>query len=193
MASSSTPYAIKTFASQAVFRAWLAAHHADTDGIWLRMYKKGTGVASVTYDQALDVALCYGWIDGQLKSYDAESYIQKFTPRRTRSNWSKRNTEHVARLIKSGEMRAAGLREVEAAKADGRWAAAYDAPSQATLPQDFLRELKKDATAYAYFKTLSKANVYAIAYRLQTAKKPETRERRMKQILLMLSEGKKFH
>ncbi len=193
MASSSTPYAIKTFASQAVFRAWLAAHHADTDGIWLRMYKKGTGVASVTYDQALDVALCYGWIDGQLKSYDDESYIQKFTPRRTRSNWSKRNTEHVARLIKSGEMRAAGLREVEAAKADGRWAAAYDAPSQATLPQDFLRELKKDATAYAYFKTLSKANVYAIAYRLQTAKKPETRERRMKQILLMLSEGKKFH
>lgn len=193
MVSSSTPYAIKTFVSQAAFRAWLAAHHADTDGIWLRMYKKGTGVASVTYDQALDVALCYGWIDGQLKSYDAESYIQKFTPRRTRSNWSKRNTEHVARLIKSGEMRAAGLREVEAAKADGRWAAAYDAPSQATLPQDFLRELKKDATAYAYFKTLSKANVYAIAYRLQTAKKPETRERRMKQILLMLSEGKKFH
>lgn len=157
------------------------------------MYKKGTGIASVTYDQALDVALCYGWVDGQLKSYDAESYIQKFTPRRTRSNWSKRNTEHVARLIKSGEMRAAGLREVEAAKADGRWAAAYDAPSQATLPQDFLRELKKDATAYAYFKTLSKANVYAIAYRLQTAKKPETRERRMKQILLMLADGKAVH
>jgi uncharacterized protein YdeI (YjbR/CyaY-like superfamily) len=181
------------FESARDFRAWLAKHHNQSDGIWLRIYKKGTAVTTLTYPEALDQALCHGWIDGQKKPYDQQSWLQKFTPRGPKSGWSKINTEHAERLIISGEMAPAGIRSVEAAKADGRWGAAYDSSRNATVPADFLQELAKNRKAKAFFATLNKANIYAITYRLQTAKKPETRARRLKLILTMLAAGKKFH
>jgi uncharacterized protein YdeI (YjbR/CyaY-like superfamily) len=170
---------------------WLAKHHQQTSGIWLRIYKKASGKSTVTYQEAVDEALCYGWIDGQKRSYDTESYIQKFTPRRPKSPWSKINTGKVERLIKAGRMKPAGLKQIEGAKADGRWAKAYDSSSTAKMPQDFMRAVSKNKKAKAFFATLTKANTYAIFYRLQSAKKPETRERRMKQILEMLAQGRK--
>jgi uncharacterized protein YdeI (YjbR/CyaY-like superfamily) len=173
--------------------SWLAKNHATSRGIWLRLFKKDSGVASVTYAEALDEALCYGWIDGQLEEYDEKSWLRKFTPRRPKSVWSKRNIEHVNRLIADGKMKPAGLKEVEAAKADGRWERAYDSPSAMQVPQDFLIELAKNKKARAFFETLNKANTYAIAWRLQTAKKPETRAKRMQAILAMLKRGEKFH
>jgi uncharacterized protein YdeI (YjbR/CyaY-like superfamily) len=181
------------FKSSRDFRSWLAKNHDKSDGIWLRIYKKDSTAMTVTYPEALDQALCHGWIDGQKKPYDRQSWLQKFTPRGSKSGWSKINTEHAERLIKSGEMAPAGLQAVNVAKADGRWAAAYDSFSNATVPEDFLKELTKNRKARAFFETLNKTNIYAIAYRLQTAKKPETRERRMKLILAMLAQGKKFH
>ena len=184
---------ILAFKSPAEFRRWLETHHADETGIWLRIFKKDSGAKSITYAEALDQALCYGWIDGLKKSYDERSWIQKFTPRRSRSGWSRLNVGHAERLIKSGHMMPQGLAAIEAAKADGRWQAAYDSPRNAAPPEDFLAALKKDSKALAFFKSLNKANVYAIVYRLQTAKKPETRARRMKLILEMLSQGKSFH
>ena len=164
-----------------------------SDGILLRIYKKDSGVTSVTYAEALDQALCFGWIDGQKKPRDNESWLQKFTPRRAKGVWSKRNTEHAERLIKSGAMAPAGLKEVTAAKEDGRWKAAYDSPGSATPPDDFLTALNKNKKAKAFFETLNKSNIYAIVYRLQTAKKPETRTKRMKMILAMMARGEKFH
>ncbi|MDE2590246.1 MAG: YdeI/OmpD-associated family protein, partial [Patescibacteria group bacterium] len=158
-----------------------------------RIFKKDTGIKSIDYAQALDVALCYGWIDGQKKTHDEKSWLQKFTPRRSKSMWSKRNVEHVARLIKLGKMKPAGLKEVETAKRDGRWEKAYTSPSTMIMPRDFMEELSKNKKAKAFFKTLNKANTYAIGWRLETAKKPETREKRMKSILEMLTKGKKFH
>jgi uncharacterized protein YdeI (YjbR/CyaY-like superfamily) len=184
---------IKSFETAAEWRAWLAGEHAKSDGIWLRIYKKGSGRKTVTYAEALDDALCYGWIDGQKKAYDAESFLQRFTPRRPKSTWSKRNREHVARLIKERRMTAAGLREVNAAKQDGRWDRAYGAPSSMEIPEDFLKELQKDRKAYDFFQTLNRANTYAIAWRLQTAKKPETRQKRMEAIIAMLKKKEKFH
>jgi uncharacterized protein YdeI (YjbR/CyaY-like superfamily) len=181
------------FQAQKDWRRWLAKNHSISNGIWLRFFKKGSGTKSVTYAEALDEALCYGWIDGQLKKFDAESYLQKFTPRRPKSIWSKRNKDHTDRLISLGKMTPAGLREIEAAKTDGRWEQAYDSPSAMQIPQDFLKELSKDKKAKSFFESLNKANTYAIAWRLQTAKKPETREKRMKTILDMLKHGKKFH
>lgn len=172
---------------------WLAVNHGKCDGIWLRLFKKDSGRATVTYAEALDQALCFGWIDGQVKSLDELSWIQKFTPRRARSGWSKRNTEHVERLTKAGLMMPAGLLAVEAAKADGRWKSAYESPKNAKPPEDFLRALGKNRKAKVFFETLNRANVYAIVYRLQTAKKPETRARRMEIILAMLAKGGKFH
>ena len=157
------------------------------------MFKKDSGVKSVTYDEALDVALCYGWIDGQKNKHDARSWVQKFTPRRARSIWSKRNVEHVERLIAEGKMTAAGWVQIEAAKADGRWTRAYDAAKDMKVPEDFLKELSKNKKAKAFFDTLNKANTYAIAWRLQTAKKPETRERRMNALLEMMKKGEKLH
>lgn len=185
---------IIAFRSGKEWRNWLAAHHAKTDeGVWLRIFKKGAGRASATYDEALVEALCFGWIDGQKRAHDAESWIQRFTPRRKRSLWSKRNIDHVARLIKERRMTRPGLQEVEAAKADGRWARAYDSAKGMRVPADFLRALAKDKRAARFFKTLDRANVYAIAWRLQTAKKPETRERRMRALLAMLSREEKLH
>ena len=181
------------FKSSGAFRKWLAVNHDKVNGIWLRFYKAKSGKSSVTYAEALDQALCYGWIDGQARPYDDDSWLQKFTPRRARSGWSKRNTLHVERLVKAGLMTPAGLKAVEAAKADGRWHAAYDSPRNAAPPEDFLKALSQDKKAKTFFETLNRANVYAIVYRLQTAKKPETRERRMRNILAMLSRGEKFH
>jgi uncharacterized protein YdeI (YjbR/CyaY-like superfamily) len=184
---------ILAFASVRAWQQWLAKHHQTSNGIWLRLYKKGSAAPSVSYAEALDEALCYGWIDGQLKSHDAQSWLRKFTPRRARSIWSKKNLEHVARLTKAGRMKAAGLKAVEAAKADGRLSVAYDAPGKSEVPKDFLSRLSKNAKARAFFATLNRANVYAITFRLQTAKKPGTREKRMKAILERLGRGEKFH
>jgi uncharacterized protein YdeI (YjbR/CyaY-like superfamily) len=184
---------IKSFSTRAKWRAWLGQKHAKSDGIWIRIYKKNSDIKTVTYAEALDEALCYGWIDGQKKAYDSDSFLQRFTPRRPKSMWSKRNCEHVARLIKEKRMTTAGLREVTAAKQDGRWDSAYDAPSSMEIPEDFLEELKKDKMSHEFFKTLNRANIYAIVWRLQTAKKPETRARRMKNLLAMMKERKKLH
>ncbi len=181
------------FESAAEYRRWLSSHHARSRGIWLRIYKKRSSRPSITYAEAVDQSLCYGWIDGQGQKYDRESWLQKFTPRRPRSGWSRINTERAARLIESGAMAPAGLKAVEAAKADGRWTAAYDSPRRATPPAEFLRALRKHKKAKTFFETLNKSNTYAIVYRLQTAKRPETRARRMKMILAMLAKGEKFH
>ncbi len=183
----------KAFKSAQDFRAWLEKNHAQAEGIWLRIYKKSSTEPSISYPEALVQALCFGWIDGQKKTYDHQSWVQKFTPRRPKGGWSKINTRHAERLIKSGEMSLAGLKEIKTAKADGRWSAAYDSFGNATVPEDFLKELAKDKKAAAFFRSLDKTNTYSITYRLQTARKPETRERRMKQILTMLAEGRKFH
>jgi uncharacterized protein YdeI (YjbR/CyaY-like superfamily) len=171
----------------------LAKNHKLSLGIWIKLFKIKSGVTSITYAEALDVALCYGWIDGQKKAYDNESWLQKFTPRKTKSLWSKKNREHVERLLQLGMMEAAGIKEVEAAKADGRWDQAYESSSNMTVPKDFLNELAKNKKAEAFFKTLNKTNIYSIVWRLQTAKKPETRNKRMKAILEMLKKGEKFH
>jgi len=182
-----------SFKSWHDFRTWLAKDHNRSEGIWLRIYKKDSGLATVTYAEALDQALCFGWIDGQKKPYDKQSWLQKFTPRRPKSGWSKNNTQHAERLMMCGEMAPAGLREVNAAKADGRWKAAYDSFGNAAVPADFLKELVKNKQAKVFFETLNKTNLYSIAYRLQTAKKPETREKRMHTIIEMLARGEKFH
>ena len=175
------------------FRDWLEKNHAGSEGIWLRIFKKDAHRKSLTYAEALDQALCYGWIDGQKKPCDDLSWLQKFTQRRPKSGWSKKNTQHVERLIKAGAMTPAGMQAVEAAKADGRWQSAYASSRSAIPPEEFLKELSKNKRAQAFFKTLNKANVYAIVYRLEMAKKPETREKRMKTILDMMDQGKSFH
>jgi uncharacterized protein YdeI (YjbR/CyaY-like superfamily) len=184
---------ILSFPSAAEFRRWLQANHRSCDGIWLRIYKKDSGVATVTYAEALDEALCFGWIDGQKQKHDERSWRQKFTPRRAKSGWSKINTGHAERLIAAGRMRPAGQAEIDAAKQDGRWQAAYDSQGKATFPEDFLKAVAKNKKMQAFFVSLSSSNRYAIAYRLQTAKRPETREKRMKMILEMLKKGEKFH
>lgn len=184
---------ILSFKSQKDWSSWLAKNHVKSSGVWLRLFKKDSGVASVTYAEALDEALCYGWIDGQLDRYDEKSWLRKFTPRRPKSVWSKRNIDHVNRLVQAGKMKPAGLQEVEAAKADGRWGRAYDSPSAMQVPDDFLKKLSRDKKAKAFFETLNKANTYAIAWRLQTAKKPETRAKRMQALLEMLRRGEKIH
>lgn len=183
----------QSFASPAEFRAWLARNPDRAEGVWVRFFKKATGEKSMTREEALEEALCQGWIDGQAKPFDERSWLQRYCPRRARSNWSRRNTLIAERLRAEGRMKPAGLRQVEEAKADGRWQAAYDSPSRAEPPEDFLKALARDKKAKAFFATLNRANVYAIVYRLQTAKKPETRAKRMTLILGMLHRGEKFH
>jgi uncharacterized protein YdeI (YjbR/CyaY-like superfamily) len=181
------------FKTPKAFEAWIKKQKPGGPGLWLRLYKKASGVPSLTYAEALDVALCYGWIDAQKKSYDEQSWIQRFCPRRPRGMWSKINTEHVERLIKAKRMRPAGLAQVEAAKADGRWDRAYQGAKDSPMPADFLSLLAKDKKALAFFKTLNASNSFAIRHRLNTAAKPETRERRLQLILAMMKAGKKFH
>jgi uncharacterized protein YdeI (YjbR/CyaY-like superfamily) len=184
------------FATQGEWRDWLDSNYTDTGGVWLKFAKKATGIESLNHDQALDEALCYGWIDGQAAPYaeDGERYyLQKFTPRRARSMWSKRNIQKVTELIAAGKMQPSGQAEIDRAKADGRWEQAYDMPSQMTIPEDFAAELEKHPKAKAFYATLNKTNTYAILWRLQTAKKPETRLARMTKLIAMLDEGKKLH
>jgi uncharacterized protein YdeI (YjbR/CyaY-like superfamily) len=183
----------RSFRSSKELRAWLAKEHTRAPGLLLRIYKKDSGVPSVTYAEALDQALCFGWIDGQKLPFDANSWVQKFTPRGAKSSWSKLNVAHADRLIQEGQMTPAGLKEVEAAKTDGRWAAAYDSSANATVPPEFVRELARNTKAKQFYATLNKANLYSIAYRLQTAKRPETKIRRIKLIIDMLARGEKFH
>jgi uncharacterized protein YdeI (YjbR/CyaY-like superfamily) len=182
-----------SFESRDAWAAWLAEHHAASPGLWLKLAKQASGIATVSYSEALDVALCYGWIDGQKDKLDGDFWLQRFTPRRPRSKWSRVNRDRVAALVARGEMKPAGLREVERAKADGRWEAAYDGQRAATVPDDLRRELEDNAAAREFFATLDSANRYAILYRLQEAKKPETRARRLKTFVTMLSERKKLH
>ena len=182
-----------SFKTSSDFRKWLSKNHATSEGVWLRIYKKGTEVPSVTYAEALDEALCFGWIDGQKKPHDEDSWLQKFTPRRRRSGWSKVNTEHAERLIKEGRMKPAGMMEIEAARKDGRWDAAYDRFANAVVPDEFLKQLAKNKKAQTFFNTLNKTNRFSIAYRLQTAKREETKQKRIKDIIAMLARGEKFH
>ncbi len=177
---------IQPFASGTLWEQWLSEHHAQPAGVWIKIAKKGSGIDSVTYDEALDVALCYGWIDGQRKTFDSEFFLQKFTPRRSRSLWSKRNIKKVAELIAAARMRPSGMAEIEAAQQDGRWDAAYGSPKNMVVPEDFLQALRANEEASAFFDTLSRSNVYAIAWRLATAQKPETRQRRFDALLAML-------
>lgn len=172
---------------------WLEKQHDKSPGVWLKLAKKDTGIKSVTRDEALDVALCYGWIDGQGKSLDDQYWLQKFTPRRPKSTWSKINTEKVERLIASGEMKPAGLREIEAAKQDGRWDKAYASQKNMTVPEDLQAALNKNKKAKAFFETLKGSNRYAILFRIHNAKKLETRIRRIQQFVEMLERGEKIY
>jgi uncharacterized protein YdeI (YjbR/CyaY-like superfamily) len=184
---------ILPFASREAWEAWLEEEHAASDGLWLKIAKKGSGIETVTFVEALDVALCYGWIDSQRAGFDGRYFLQRFTPRKPRSKWSQVNREKVARLTEAGRMRPAGLREVERAKADGRWDAAYEPQSTATVPEDLRLELERNEGARGFFETLNSTNRYAILHRIQDAKKPETRARRIAQYVAMLAEGKKLY
>ncbi|MFC7245955.1 YdeI family protein [Catellatospora aurea] len=182
-----------TFADAAAFEQWLAAEPAGSAGVWLKLAKKGSGVPSVDYPQALDVALCHGWIDGPKAGVDDVYWLQKFTPRRARSRWSKINRDKAAALIASGRMRPAGLAEIERAQADGRWDAAYDSMRTAEVPDDLAQALAANPAAQDFFATVDRQNRYAILYRVQDAKRPETRARRIAQYVEMLAEGRKIY
>lgn len=181
------------FATQQDWENWLAEHYTDTDGIWLKLAKKATGIASVSYAEALDSAICYGWIDGQKASFDDQHWLQKFTPRRPKSMWSKVNCDRAMTLIAQGRMQPPGLKQVELAKADGRWERAYESQSSITIPADFQSELDKNAKAKDFFSTLDSANRYAILWRIHDAKRPETRTARIQKFIEMLSNNQKIH
>jgi uncharacterized protein YdeI (YjbR/CyaY-like superfamily) len=184
---------ILLFATPADMEAWLEENHAGSAGLWLKIAKKDSGVESVSYAEALELALCFGWIDSQKRGFDERHFLQRFTPRRPRGKWSLINREKAEALIASGAMRPAGLSEVEAAKADGRWEAAYAGQRTAEVPEDLRRELDRSEAAREFFAGLDSANRYAIIYRLQEAKKPETRQRRLRKYIAMLERGEKIH
>jgi uncharacterized protein YdeI (YjbR/CyaY-like superfamily) len=175
------------------WEAWLKEHHVDMKGVWLKIAKKGTGIPSVLYAEALDSALCYGWIDGQKAAFDERYWLQKFTPRGPRSMWSKINCDKVAALMAEGRMQPAGIQQVELAKADGRWDLAYDPQSRITIPEDFQSELDKNQEAQEFFKTLNSVNRYAILRRIQIAKKPESRAALIKKYIEMLAQHQKLY
>jgi uncharacterized protein YdeI (YjbR/CyaY-like superfamily) len=183
------------FASQEEWEAWLEEHHAASKGVWLRLAKVGSGVESVSSAEAVESALCYGWIDGQGRKdpRDERFWLMRFTPRTPRSKWSRVNRDKVTELIQQGRMKPAGLAQVERARQDGRWDAAYEPASRATVPDDLQRELEKHPAARAFFETLDSRNRYAILYRLQDAKKPETRARRLAQFIAMLDAQRKVY
>jgi uncharacterized protein YdeI (YjbR/CyaY-like superfamily) len=184
---------VHLFAGPGELEEWLEVNHDSSQGAWLKIAKKGAAEPSVTYDEAVELALCFGWIDSQVRRLDDQHYIQRFTPRRPRGRWSKINREKAEALIAAGKLRPAGLAEVEAAKADGRWEAAYEGQRTAKVPPDLQRELDANPAAREFFDSLSSANRYAIVYRLDDAKKPETRERRLRKFLAMLERGEKIH
>ncbi|MGH6656000.1 MAG: YdeI/OmpD-associated family protein [Actinocrinis sp.] len=185
---------ILPFASAGLWAAWLAEHHARTPaGIWLKIAKKDAGIATVTYAEALDEALCFGWIDGQKRGFDGSWFLQGFTPRRSRSRWSKVNTEKVLVLIEQDRMRPAGLREIEAARADGRWDNAYEGQSVAQVPPDLQAAFDANPRAAEFFATLSGANRYAVLYRIHDAKRPQTRADRIAGFVAMLERGESVH
>lgn len=171
---------------------WLAEHHHNSSELWVQIFKGGSGRPSVTWTECVVEALRFGWIDGQKQSVDAASFLQRLTPRKPKSNWSAKNREHATRLIAEGRMTPAGLAQVDAAKADGRWEAAYAGSAAMVIPRDFLDALEMRLEAKAFFETLDRKNLYPIYYRLQTAKRPETRAKRMAQILAQLERGKRF-
>jgi uncharacterized protein YdeI (YjbR/CyaY-like superfamily) len=184
---------IRFFATAVEMEEWLEGSHAGSGGIWLKIAKKGSGIASVGYGEALELALCFGWIDSQKRGFDEEFFLQRFTPRRPRGRWSRINREKAEELIAAGAMRPAGLAEVEAAKADGRWEAAYAGQRTAEVPSDLQRELDRNEAAREFFAKLDSANRYAILYRLGEAKKAETRERRLRKFIGMLERGERIH
>jgi uncharacterized protein YdeI (YjbR/CyaY-like superfamily) len=181
------------FADPGALETWLVEHHATSKGLWLKIAKKNSGISTVSHDSALEVALCYGWIDGQANPFDGKYWLQRFTPRTRRSRWSKINRDKAAELIKSGKMKPAGLDEVKRAKADGRWEAAYEGQRVATVPPDLQRELNKSAKARKFFESLNSQNRYAILYRIQDAKRPETRKQRIEKFVAMLKEQRKIY
>ena len=184
---------ILAFATQAEWEAWLEAEHAGSDGVWIKFAKKASGVPSVAYAEAVEVALCYGWIDSLTKSLDDRFYLQKFTPRRARSKWSRVNRDKVETLAKQGRMKPAGLEQVEFAKADGRWEAAYAPPTSVEVPEDLQKALDAVPKAAEFFATLNKSNRFAIVYQVADAKKPETRVRRIEKFVAMMERGEKLY
>lgn len=189
----STKSPVIAFASQKDWAKWLKKNHLTSPGLWLQIAKKASGTPSVTYAEAIETALCYGWIDGQKQSHSAEAWLQKFTPRGRKSIWSKINREKALSLIENGKMKPAGLAEVERAQQDGRWEKAYDSPGSATVPDDLQAALDKSPRAKAFFATLESRNRYAILWRIQTARKAETRSKRIALFVEMLECGKKLH
>lgn len=189
----SAPGAIRGFKTRKDFAAWLEKNHRTSPALWVRIARKASGTKSITYAEGVEVALCYGWIDAQKLTEDETAWLQRFMPRRPRSIWSKVNREKVLALIAGGEMKPAGLEEIERARKDGRWEAAYDSPSAAAVPADFEKELDRHPKAKAFYKTLTRANTYAILWRLQTAKKAETRAKRMRSFIEMLEKGETLH
>jgi len=184
---------VPAFEADAHWEAWLEEHHATSDGVWVKIAKKASGIPTVAYPEVLDTALCFGWIDGQRKALDGEWFLQRFTPRRARSRWSQVNRNKVAALTKAGRMRPAGLAEVERAKADGRWDAAYASVRTMEVPDDLQRELDARPDAAAFFATLNSQNRYSILYRLHDAKRPETRARRLAKFVAMLEAGETIY
>lgn len=192
MPGTSDELPVRLFSGPAELEGWLEENHGS-EGVWLKIAKKGAPEPSVTYAEALEVALCFGWIDSQKRGLDETHFLQRFTPRRPRGRWSKINREKAEALIEAGRMRTGGLAEVEAAKADGRWEAAYEGQGTAKVPADLQRELDGNEAAAEFFASLDGANRYAILYRLDEAKKPETRQRRLRKFVAMLERGEKLH
>lgn len=181
------------FKSAKAFEAWLKKNHATSEGLWLKIAKRGSNEPSVTYPEAVEIALCWGWIDGQKKSLDDQHYLQRFTPRRARSVWSRINVNKVQALIEAGRMQAPGQAQIEAAKADGRWARAYDGARTSTVPEDLQAALNAEPAAKAFFASINASNRYAILWRIQTAARAETRARRIAQLVEMLARGETIH
>jgi uncharacterized protein YdeI (YjbR/CyaY-like superfamily) len=181
------------FSTPRAFEAWLRKNHASADGAWLLIAKAGAGEPTVTYPHAVEIALCYGWIDGQKKALDEQHWLQRFTPRRPRSLWSKANREKAQALVESGRMQASGMAEIVRAQGDGRWQAAYDGARTAVVPPDLQAALDARPAARSFFAQLDGANRYAVLWRIQTAKRPETRSKRIEDLVKMLARGEKIH
>jgi uncharacterized protein YdeI (YjbR/CyaY-like superfamily) len=187
------PMVKKLFKTQADWHAWLDKHHEEPDGVWIHFAKKGSGAVTCTYDEALETALSFGWIDGQLRAHDTKTFVRKFTPRRARSIWSKVNRAKAERLIEEGRMQPAGLKAIERAREGGEWGGAYDSSSKSTVPDDFRAALDKSKPAAAFFEKLDKANRYAVLWRIQTARNAEARAKRISDLVAMLKKKETFH